>query len=463
MQGKAPAGIIMSEGDTAMSIKFSLLRAFLYGLGLIKGEKYRYSQEYEDNFRYMGLEEKLWWGYKSVVRQIERAEKGKGIEDFFANQDLDFSPGEGFNAESRITISAGGDLSSSEMITPQNTGKLWEDIEQFYFSADIVCANLEAPIVPWKPPSGVPGMCLTAPKLNISPEMFERFVNGGRGVNFFSTANNHSLDQGEEGIVSTLDFLDSRGYKHVGTARTKEEQQDIPIIEKNGIKVAFLAYTYCLNGEEPISGKEYMTNMLRLNKRDTDISLIREHVGIAREKGADIVIAMLHWSVEFETYPIENVIVMGHRVMECGVDIILGGHPHVAQPMEKYRFYDPYEKREKDGFIVYSLGELVSLNLFSRNSRLATIVKLEISKGSQNGKKTALITGLKVMPVYISYRDSGNGKTDYRVLDLRKTLEGLRRGSNPHGFSEKEVKELMRLEELFYSKLLPRKSSCILL
>ena len=76
-----------------MELKFALLKAFLKVLGFIKGDKYKYSQEYEDNFRYMDMSEKLWWGYKSVVKQIERAEKGKGIEEYFANQDLDFTEG----------------------------------------------------------------------------------------------------------------------------------------------------------------------------------------------------------------------------------------------------------------------------------------------------------------------------------------------------------------------------------
>lgn len=446
-----------------MNLKFILLKVLLYGIGILNGEKYKYSQEFEDNFKYMDLKEKLFWGYKSVVKQVEKAEKGKGIEEYFANQNLNFDPGNSFSTESKVVISAGGDLSSSEMIFPENTGQLWDDIRDFYFSADIVCGNLECPIVESKPPVGVPGICLTAPKLNTSPQMLDKFALGGKGVNFFSTANNHSLDQGEEGIIKTLDFLDSKGCMHVGTARTPEEQNDIPVIEKNGIRIAFTAYTYCLNGEDPIPGKEYMTNVLRLNKPDTDISLIKEHVRIAKHKGADIVIAMLHWSIEFETYPIENLIKMGHRIMDCGVDIILGGHPHVAQPMEKYRFYDPYEKREKDGFIIYSLGELVSLNLFSRNSRLASIVKLEISKGTDNGERTARITDLKVLPILISYRSTGKGKTDYRILNLRKTLRELRVGNNPHRFNRKEVKELERLERLLYDKLLPRECWKILI
>lgn len=439
-----------------MSIKFTLLKAILYLIGIVKGEKYRYSQEYEDNFKYMDINEKLWWGYKSVVKQIERAEKGKGIEAYFANQNLDFKENDDFTAESTMTLSAGGDLSASEMIFPENTEYLWEDIKDFYFDADIVYGNLESPIVESRPPSGVPGICLTAPDLNISPAMFDRFVYRGRGINFFSTANNHSLDQGEDGLRTTLDFLDKRGYPHVGTARTPEEQDDIPIINKNGINIAFLSYTYCLNGKEPIPGKPYLVNELRLNKPDTDISTIKRHAEIARKKGADIVAALLHWSIEFETYPIQNIIDMGHRIIECGVDVILGGHPHVAQPVERYRYYDEKLQLFKEGLIVYSLGELVSLNLFSKNSRLATLVKLEFSKGHISGKSMVKLTDLKILPIFTSYRVFGRKKTDYRVLNLKRTIDMLEQGDNPHNFNEKEKTELYRLYKLFNDCLLPK-------
>lgn len=207
-----------------MSIKFTLLRVLLYIIGFIKGEKYKYSQEYEDNFKYMDMEEKIWWGYKSVIKQIENGEKGKDIEEYFANQNLDFKADGEFKADKKIILTAGGDLSVSESIFPENTAHLWEDVKDFFFSANIICANLETPIVPSKPSTGVPDMCLTAPKLNTSPEMFELFTFGGKGINFFSTANNHSLDQGERGIIDTLNFLDSKGYGHVGTSRTKREQ-----------------------------------------------------------------------------------------------------------------------------------------------------------------------------------------------------------------------------------------------
>lgn len=436
--------------------KIFLMKLLLYIIAFIKGERFKYSQEYEDNFKYMDINEKLWWGYKALIRQIENAEKGKDIEEYFAKQDLCFKVEEGFKAQSKLIITAGGDLNCSEIIRPDSTEHLWDDIEEFYFSGDIVCANLESPLDPSKPESGVPMMCLTAPSLNTSPEMFERFARSGKGVNFYATANNHSLDMGESGLKATLDFLDLKGYKHVGTSRTPEEQTDIPVIEKNGIKVAMLSYTYCLNGYDPIPGKEYMTNVIRLNKPDTDIGLIKEHVMTAKDRGADIITAILHWSIEFETYPIQNIIDMGHRICEAGVDVILGGHPHVAQPMEKYIHKDLNTGDTRESFIVYSLGEFVSFNAFSKNSRLALVVKLEIAKGMYDCKAVTKIAGLKVLPIYTWVRLFKDGKSDYRLLDFRKIMKRLECGKNPYSFSSKEIKELKRLETLLYNKLLPK-------
>lgn len=444
-----------------LHIKIKLLKLLLHILGFVRREKYKYSQEYEDNFKYMSLKEKLWWGYKSLIRQVERAEKGKGIEEYFENQDLQFLQNESFEEISSLTITAGGDLSCSEVIYPEGTLNLWDDIKEFFFSGDIVCANLESPLDTSKPAVGVPDVCLCAPNLNTTPQMFDRFIFGAKGINFFSTANNHSLDMGESGIITTLDFIDSKGYKHVGTSRTPEEQRDIPVIEVNGIRVAFLAYTYCLNSYDPIPGKEYMTNVIRLNKPGTDLGLIKEHVKVAHEKNADIIVAMLHWSLEFETYPIQNIIDMGHRVMEeCGVDVIFGGHPHVAQPMEKYKFIDPFTREEKEGFIIYSLGEFVSYNAFSKNSRLALTIKLKISKDKGNSKTK--ITGLKVMPVYTLVRKLNNVKWDYRLINFVKLMKNLDQNINPFDFTKKEIKELKRLEKLLYKRLLPRKQKHII-
>lgn len=423
---------------------------------LIGGDRYRYSRPVEGNFNCLAPGEFDWWKYKYYIRQIENAEKGKNIERFFKEQDLSFQTSN-FIKESRFVLTAGGDLLSGSEITPQTTEHLWDDIKDFYFDADTVYANLETPFaisqkVGNAPKSGIKG----APSLNGMAEMFERFVNDGNGITFFSTANNHALDAGVDGLIETLNFLDERGYPHVGTARTQEERDTIPIIEKNGVRVAFLAYTFSLNGKEMPPGQEYLVNYIRLNKPDSDLSLIRQHVSAARQRGADIAVACLHWSLEFESYPVSNVIHMGHRVLnETGVDVILGNHAHVIQPLEKYHFTDPFTGEEKDGLIAYSLGNLVS-DFNSKNCRISLLLKIGFAKGTQDGKPKTVVDSLQIKPIY-TYKHYDSGKcTDFRLLDFLKLTRQLKAGNNRFCIRKREENEIFRLERLFY-RLLPNK------
>jgi poly-gamma-glutamate capsule biosynthesis protein CapA/YwtB (metallophosphatase superfamily) len=421
---------------------------------LAGGKQYRYSRPVEGNFNCLAPEEFDWWKYKYYIRQIEKAEKGKEIERYFQEQDLSFQ-NQDFKKEREFTLTAGGDLLPGSEITPQTTKHLWDDIKEFYFGADAVYANLETPFAASQQVGNAPKSGITdAPKLNGTAEMFDRFVNGGKGITFFSTANNHCLDAGESGLTETLDFLDSRGYPHVGTARTPEELDEIPIIEKNGIKIAFIAYTFSLNGKNPSAGKEYMVNYIRLNKPDADISLIRQHALSARQNGADIVIVCLHWSLEFESYPIENVIHMGHRVLnETGADVILGNHAHVIQPLEKYHFIDPFSGEEKDGLIAYSLGNLVS-DFNTKNCRTSLLLKIIFAKGTQAGKQKTVIGSLRLSPIYTYKKYESAQCTDFRLLDFLSLTSQLKAGNNQYGFRKREQKEIFRLERLF-DQLMP--------
>ena len=431
-------------------------------LALAGGDRYRYSRPVEGNFNCLEPGEFDWWKYKYYVRQIERAEKGSGTEQYFRTQDLSFQAGPDFGRDGVFTLTAGGDLLPGECVTPASTEHLWDDIASFYFDADVVCANLETPLAFSKPEGNAPKSGVTeAPKLNGSKEMFERFTAGGRGINFFSTANNHCLNQGESGLTDTLNFLDAGGYGHVGTARSPEERDDIPVVRKNGVGVAFLSYTFSLNGDETPPGREYEANYIRLNRPDTDLSLIRRHVRVAREKGADFVVACLHWSLEFESYPVGNVIRMGHRILEeCGADVILGNHAHVIQPIERYRFRDPVSGEEKDGLIAYSLGNLVS-DFNARNCRMSWILKIRFAaENGESGRRTA-IDGLKILPVYTFERFEGKRCADFRLLDFGKLSRELKSGKNGYGLGKKQKKEFFRLEALL-GRLLPEKRNGLL-
>lgn len=410
---------------------------------LLHRNKFRYSQETEGNAEFMSFGEKLWWGYKYFFNPVEKAEKGKNIEEYFRKQDLNFTFPQGFEETARIRFTAGGDILASHHIRTDNTSNLWEEAEDFLFDSDICCANLETPVVPSVSASFVPKNILKAPALNNTPEVFDVFYKEGKGINFFSTANNHCLDMGEAGLLKTLEFLEQKGCYHVGTACSVKQREAFPVIDKNGIRIAFLSYTFSTNGKPVPEGKEYLVNYIRLNRPDCDISLIKKQVHTAKtEQQADIVIACIHWSLEFEAYPIQNIIDMGHELMSLGIDIIVGNHPHGIQPMEKYTYQDPFSGVKKQGLILYALGDLISCHEHIPNSRLNNLVRINISKGRIDGKQLTIISALRIRPMYIYSKMEGDKCVDFRLLNFTRLIKEITQKTNCFYFDEAAIKEL---------------------
>jgi len=410
-------------------------------------DEFHYPQPIKGRYDVTGsLKEKLKWVYKIWIKQLEVAEKGSGIEAYFAAQDLRFSPPEGFEREAALSLSAGGDLMAVDVLTEANTPNLFDDIRDFYFGADITCANLESTVYTAAPlgRNSIPNM---PAKMNTSEGMLDRFLAGGAGIDYFSTANNHSYDYGEAGLLATLDILEQKGCWFSGTNRTPEQQEDVLIVEKNGIKTAFLAYTFDMNGNQ--YEKKHLINEVRFNDETVDISLVRRHIQRAKEKGADLIVASCHWGWEFEMYPHKNIMEVAHLLAEEGVDVILGGHPHVAQPMERYT-------AKGDGrqcLIIYSLGDFVSYHPLTPNSKLTYVVRFQVEKGTLRGTGHTCITQLEVLPVYIAAGEKADGTCDFRLLQFEKVLMS----PGHYALTEGERRDLPRLDQaLLRGIILPR-------
>ena len=397
-----------------------LLKAFGKLLHLINGKKWQHPKSgFEENPATMTMGEVMYFGYKYYYKPHQTAEPNTGLEEYFKNQDLDFTPPADFIIENEITLSAGGDLMPYKVITEQSTKHLWDEVGDFFFNSDIVFANLETPIDLTRKPNTVPEVMLNDMHFNGSEELFQIFSGNGKhkGYDVLSTANNHSLDMGEKGIINTLNFLKDKKVAHVGTARSEEEQENFPIVDRQGIKVAFLAYTYSMNKFLPIKGKEYMTNYIRLNQAEPDISLIIEQAKKAKQRGADIIVCSLHTGNAYQAYSLQQTVNVFHEVFnKAGVDVILGGHPHNAQPMEKYSFTCPYTNTPKNGFAIYSLADFVAYDIFTW-CKMPIILKLKIAKGKQANKEQTVISGLDVMPIY-NYGIYNKGQFEMRFLRL---------------------------------------------
>lgn len=429
--------------------------------------QFRYPQPVRGVYDVAGKKmEKLKWAYKCWVHQLEAAEKGSGIEAYFAGQSLDFSLPENFVPKASLTMSAGGDLMAVDCLTYENTPQLFDGIRDFYFDADITCANLESTVYP-KAPIGRNQVTAMPPKMNTTESMLDRFLDNGNGIDYFSTANNHCYDYKEEGLLATLDCLDRKHCCHSGTNRTEEEKEDVLIIEKKGIRIAMLSYTCDMNGN-PYE-KKHLINEVRFNDETVDLSLVERHIKRAREKKADLIVASVHWGWEFELYPHKSIIEAAHRMADMGIDVILGSHPHVSQPMERYQCDTKAGKRQS--FITYSLGDFVSYHPLSRDSKLTYVVRFQVVKGLQDGKPAAVVTGLKVLPVYIMASEMKGGTEmpssssnrsecdayDCRLLKFKEVLEDTKKGAPYHyPLEETDRKDVLRLDKVLHRILLPR-------
>lgn len=233
-------------------------------------------------------------------------------------------------------------------------------IEPLVSVADYAIVNLETP-VSTPPYSGYP--CFNAP-----PQFVDALAEAG--FDLFLTANNHTLDRGARGMRTTIANLDSRNLDHVGTYANDSARFDaLPkIVNVNGFRIGFLNYTYGTNGIEPRDGVvvDYI-----------DRALIKNDVEEARKNGAELICVCIHWGDEYKLLPNKTQKITADFLEALGVDLIIGAHPHVIQPMElrANRYYP-----DKNVLLVYSLGNFVS-NMKTADTRGGAMTHVKLFRG----------------------------------------------------------------------------------
>ncbi|WP_327169186.1 CapA family protein [Streptomyces subrutilus] len=174
------------------------------------------------------------------------------------------------------------------------------------------------------------------------------------GYDGCSTASNHTLDDGADGVRRTLDRFDKAGLKHAGSARTATEAATATTYTAGSAKVAHLAYTYDTNGYPLPDGQPWAVNLM-------DRETIVKDARAARKAGADVVLVSLHWGTEWQTEPDETQLTLGKELTASqtggrpDIDMILGTHAHVPQAYEKVN----------GTWVVYGMGDQVAGEMFN--------------------------------------------------------------------------------------------------
>ncbi|NLG85395.1 MAG: CapA family protein, partial [Firmicutes bacterium] len=187
-------------------------------------------------------------------------------------------------------------------------------LRPFFEEADLATAVLETTL--GGPESGYTGY----PRFNSPAEIAEALR--WAGIDLVFTAHNHSLDRGVDGVWRTLEHLDRVGLLHVGTARTPDPGARVVLREINGIRFAFLAYTTSTNGLSLPRGREWAVNLYRREQAAADVAL-------ARRLGAEAIVSARHAGVEYQRQPSQEQRTIVEELLDLGVDVVLGSHPHV--------------------------------------------------------------------------------------------------------------------------------------
>jgi poly-gamma-glutamate synthesis protein (capsule biosynthesis protein) len=247
--------------------------------------------------------------------------------------------------------------------------------------ADISFANLESPFND-KGDHSVEGSLV----FNADPKSIEGMKLAG--IDIVSTANNHSFDQGQAGINYTIDWLQENGIEPVGTGLDCNAGK---IIEKNGIKFGFLAYSYTAYNDGGKSTDPLVCDWNKQSQVTTDIANMRSQV--------DVLIVSAHMGTEYKRTPDEFNEQGAKNAIATGADLVIGHHPHWVQTIEHYKFDLPYTQNgqpqmgTREGWVFHSLGNYVFDQMWSQDTREGLTMEVLFKD-----KKLSRIT---LMPVVI--------------------------------------------------------------
>ena len=181
------------------------------------------------------------------------------------------------------------------------------------------------------------------PRFNSPQEVGDAFIDAG--FNLVSLATNHTMDKGEIGVINSVNYWNSKeGVVYSGQWLSQEERDKISVYEVNGIKYAFFSYTTWTNGLNTPVGKEYLNNVYSDEKAKADIDKVRDLV--------DVIIVAMHWGTEYSHGVSQSQTNIANYLSSLGVDLIIGAHPHVVEPVE-------YINNGKT-LVIYSLGNFIS-------------------------------------------------------------------------------------------------------
>lgn len=304
-------------------------------------------------------------------------------------------------------------------------GDFFKELTPYFSSADLAVANLEVTFG-----GSEAGSYKGYPAFNC-PDSLGNAIKSA-GLNLLLTANNHSYDTGLSGFLRTQEILDNFGLEYTGTRKTEQDPSYI-VKEINNIKIGITNFTYETAGD--LQGRKYLNGILlsqeanglinsfSYNRIEEFYLTAQSHVTEMKEKGAEFIVFYIHWGNEYQNQPNTWQKSIAQKLSNMGVDMIIGSHPHVIQPVEL--LYS--EDGQNTTVCLYSTGNAISNQRQEVMDSCPTGHTEDGMLFSFTLKKTedgVLLDDLDIIPTWVDKYKGDNGKYKYTIYPLEKENDG---------------------------------------
>ena len=252
------------------------------------------------------------------------------------------------------------------------------------------------------------------------------------GYDMLLFANNHCYDKKKDGFVATLNQFKNFGFEYIG-GKLSEEEKSYMVKDVNGVKLGMMNYAdtltskngqyYTINGITINDGCDKLMDIYMRDEYDKLYSEVSERIADMKAQGADIIIMYIHWGDEYKLQPVSSQTKVAQKLCDLGVDVIIGGHPHVIEPME---ILTSQTNPEHSTICFYSLGNYISnqnrLTLSNSNKQYTEnglTVTLTIRKYSTGD---VFVKSIDYTPTWVHRYYCSDGYNDYNVVPLRQAI-----------------------------------------
>ena len=245
------------------------------------------------------------------------------------------------------------------------------------------------------------------------------------GIDIINYANNHIYDYEDVGLQRTIDVTKEKGLDVLGVKSTEKEKNYL-VKEVNGIKIGFLAYVFetsMINGHKTINSNilstysENLINTFNYNDLESFYKKIENEISAMKSEGVEFIITSMHWGEEYNTYIEASQNEIAKRLNKLGVDIILGGHPHVIQPYEIMR-----NESGHSTFVIYSQGNSLSnqseQEIGVAESEDGIMIKFTLEKKDGN----VSLKEYKIIPTWVYKEEKVNGTYYHKIIPVEEAL-----------------------------------------